>query len=183
MVGSSVGPWRGEVDGESWFFTSPYSSDMWDSSSYGGGQNGVHGSDEATAIAHAHVNWRETPRAYLFHAELPEARKEDVKVEVKDNLLKIRGQRTVEREERCTGHRIERRCGSFVRLFRLPENINLDEIKCGIEHGLLTVIVPKEEEVEQQRTRTNVRISGGTRILIYPRLNLKVAGRIYIRLQ
>ncbi|KAJ8561431.1 hypothetical protein K7X08_027621 [Anisodus acutangulus] len=78
-------------------------------------------------------------------------RREDLKVQVEDgNILEISGER-VKEEERVNDkwHRMERRLGSFTRRFRLPENVNVDEIECGLEHGLLTVNVPKEETQER----------------------------------
>lgn len=50
-------------------------------------------------------------------------------------------------------HRVERRCGSFIRRFRLPEDANLDEIKCSLDHGVLKVIVPKKEAEQKKNVR------------------------------
>lgn len=80
-------------------------------------------------------------------------KKEDLKVQVEDdNVLHISGDRVVEKEEENDKwHRVERRRGSFSRRFRLPENAIVDGIKCGLEHGLLTVEVPKKEEQEKPK--------------------------------
>ncbi|CAK7346700.1 unnamed protein product [Dovyalis caffra] len=48
-------------------------------------------------------------------------------------------------------HHVERRRGSFRRRFRLPENVKLDEIKCNLQNGVLTVVVPKNETQESQK--------------------------------
>ncbi|KAI8004635.1 17.5 kDa class I heat shock protein [Camellia lanceoleosa] len=62
-------------------------------------------------------------------------RKDEVKVQVEEgNILQISGERSK-----------ERRLGNFLRRFRLPENSKVDEIKCGLKDGVLTVTVPKEE--------------------------------------
>jgi HSP20 family protein len=84
------------------------------------------------------------------------ARKEEVKVVVEDgNILQISGERTEEEEDKNDKwNRIERRRGSFVRRFRLPENVKLDEIKCTLENGVLTLTVPKKET---EQTPNNVK--------------------------
>ena len=73
---ASIGPWlgggrRGSGGGEMdpWFgFSSPYSSDVWDPSSYGSGSSRSGG---PSALAHANVDWRETDNAHIFRADLP----------------------------------------------------------------------------------------------------------------
>ena len=84
----------------------------------------------------------------MFKADLPGLKKEEVKVEVEDGrILKISGERSKEQEEKNDKwHRIERSSGKFLRRFRLPENAKLDQVKAGLENGVLTITVPKEEE-------------------------------------
>ena len=104
-------------------------------------------SRENSAIVSARIDWKETPEAHVFKADLPGLKKEEVKVEVEeDRVLQIRGERKVEKEEKTdTWHRVERSSGKFQRRFRLPENAKLNEIKASMENGVLTVTVPKEE--------------------------------------
>ncbi|CAA0842046.1 17.6 kDa class I heat shock protein 1 [Striga hermonthica] len=80
-------------------------------------------------------------------------RREDVKVEVEDDVtLQISVERVVEKEEENDKwHRAERRAGSFSRRFRLPEDADVGGIRCGLEHGVLTVEVPKKDVQEQPR--------------------------------
>jgi len=102
---------------------------------------------ETAAFANARIDWRETPEAHIFKADLPGVKKEEVKVEVEDgNVLKISGQRSREKEEKTdTWHRVERSSGEFLRRFRLPDNSKVDEVKASLENGVLTVTVPKAE--------------------------------------
>nr|WLR90809.1 HSP17.4 [Selenicereus monacanthus] len=102
---------------------------------------------ETAAFANARIDWRETPEAHIFKADLPGVKKEEVKVEVEDgNVLKISGQRSREKEEKTdTWYRVERSSGEFLRRFRLPENAKVDEVKASLENGVLTVTVPKAE--------------------------------------
>uniref|UniRef100_A0A7N0UIR3 SHSP domain-containing protein n=1 Tax=Kalanchoe fedtschenkoi TaxID=63787 RepID=A0A7N0UIR3_KALFE len=102
---------------------------------------------ETAAVLNARVDWKETPEAHVFKADLPGLKKEEVKVEVEDGrILQISGERRKEQEEKNDKwHRIERSSGKFVRRFRLPENAKLDQVKASMENGVLTVTVPKEE--------------------------------------
>ncbi|PSR93162.1 Alpha crystallin/Hsp20 domain protein [Actinidia chinensis var. chinensis] len=102
---------------------------------------------EATAFAGATIDWKETPTAHVFKADLPGVRKEEVKVEVEDDrVLQISGERSREQEEHGdTWHRVERSSGRFMRRFRLPENAQVDQVRAAMENGVLTVTVPKEE--------------------------------------
>ncbi|KAH0925828.1 hypothetical protein HID58_018084 [Brassica napus] len=139
-------------------FFDPFSLDVWDpfkdfpsSSSF---------SRENSAIVNARVDWRETPEAHVFKADLPGMKKEEVKVEIEDdNVLKISGERHVEKEDKSdTWHRVERSSGQFTRKFRLPENVKMDQVKAALENGVLTVTVPKVE-AEKASVRS-VQISG-----------------------
>ena len=83
----------------------------------------------------------------MFKADLPGVKKEEVKVEVEEGrILQISGDRRVEKEEKNDKwHRVERSSGKFMRRFRLPENVKVNEVKAAMENGVLTVTVPKAE--------------------------------------
>ncbi|MGE0554700.1 MAG: Hsp20/alpha crystallin family protein, partial [Gemmatimonadales bacterium] len=76
--------------------------------------------------------------------ELPGVRAEDVKLNLENNLLTIRGEKrqtTDEKNERY--HRYERSYGVFERSFTLPSTVDPDRIKARVEHGVLTIEIPK----------------------------------------
>ncbi|KAK7369060.1 hypothetical protein VNO80_11094 [Phaseolus coccineus] len=104
-------------------------------------------SRQNSAFVSTHVDWKETPEAHVFRADIPGLKKEEVKVEIEDDrVLQISGERNVEKEDKNdTWHRVERSSGKFMRRFRLPENAKVDEVKASMENGVLTVTVPKEE--------------------------------------
>jgi HSP20 family protein len=117
-------------------------------------------SSETAAFAGARIDWKETPEAHVFKADVPGLKKEEVKVEVEDgNVLQISGERSKEHEEKNDRwHRVERSSGKFLRRFRLPENAQTEQIKASMENGVLTVTVPKEEA--KKADIKNVQITG-----------------------
>ncbi|KAK3213195.1 hypothetical protein Dsin_017901 [Dipteronia sinensis] len=102
---------------------------------------------ETSVFVNTRVDWKETPEAHVFKADLPGLKKEEVKVEVEDDRVPlISGERNMEKEDKNdTWHRVERSSGKFSRRFRLPENVKMDQIKALMENGVLTVTVPKQE--------------------------------------
>lgn len=131
----------------------PFSLDAWDpfqgffTPSALGNASGSTARDIA-AFTNARVDWKETPEAHVFKADLPGLKKEEVKVEVEDkDILQISGERSKENEEKSDKwHRVERASGKFMRRFKLPENAKMEEVKATMENGVLTVTVPKAPE-------------------------------------
>jgi HSP20 family protein len=141
----------------------PFSLDMWDPF------DGVFTSPLAnvpasarkmSAFANTRIDWKQTPEAHIFKADLPRLKKEEVKVEVEEGrILQISGEKSKEQEDKNDKwHRIERSTGKFLHRFMLPENAKLDQVKASMENGVLTVIVPKEEEIKSEAK--NIEISG-----------------------
>jgi HSP20 family protein len=95
------------------------------------------------------VDISETDAEYLIKAELPEIKKEDVKVTVEDGVLTILGERRQEKEEKGKKyHRVERSYGSFVRSFTLPESVDEGAVKAEYKDGVLNLHLPKTEKVK-----------------------------------
>ncbi|XP_054821704.1 18.2 kDa class I heat shock protein [Prosopis cineraria] len=122
----------------------PFSLDVWDPFK---DFPVLSSSPENSAFVSTRVDWKETPEAHVFKADLPGLKKEEVKVEIEDDrVLQISGERNVEKEDKNDKwHRVERSSGKFMRRFRLPENAKMDKVKASMENGVLTVTVPKEE--------------------------------------
>ena len=83
----------------------------------------------------------------MLKADIPGLKKEEVKVQIEDDrVLQISGERNLEKEDKNdTWHRVERSSGKFMRRFRLPENVKVEQVKASMENGVLTVTVPKKE--------------------------------------
>ena len=95
------------------------------------------------------VDISETEGEYLIKAELPEVRKEDVKVTVENGVLTLQGERRQEKEEKGKRyHRVERSYGSFIRSFSLPESVDEGSVKAEYKDGVLNLHLPKSEKVK-----------------------------------
>ncbi|KAL2344088.1 hypothetical protein Fmac_005373 [Flemingia macrophylla] len=136
----------------------PFSLDVWDPFKDFPFPNSL--SADNSAFVSTRVDWKETPEAHVFTADIPGLKKEEVKVQIEDDrLLQISGERNVEKEDKNhTWHRVERSSGKFMRSFRLPENAKVDQVKASMENGVLTITVPKEE-VKKPDVRS-IEISG-----------------------
>ena len=89
---------------------------------------------------------------FLLRADLPGMREEDVSIEVRDNTLRISGERKTEQEQRERGwYRLERQFGKFSRALTLPDGIDPDAIEANFDHGVLEVKIPKPEERKPRR--------------------------------
>jgi HSP20 family protein len=95
------------------------------------------------------VDISETDAEYLIKAELPEVKKEDVKVTVEEGVLTLQGERRQEKEEKGKKyHRVERSYGSFVRSFTLPESVDEAAVKAEYKDGVLSLHLPKTEKMK-----------------------------------
>jgi len=99
----------------------------------------------------------EDDKEFLVKAELPEVKKEDVKVNVEDGILRISGERKMEKEEKDKKyHRIERSYGSFLRAFTLPEGADATKIAADFKECVLMVHLPKTEKAKAKTIEVKV---------------------------
>jgi len=92
------------------------------------------------------VDIREEDDAFFVDAEVPGLSADEVKIDVEKNVLTIRGERKVEKEElEGTYRRVERQYGSFSRSFTLPETVDADHISADLKDGVLALRLPKKE--------------------------------------
>ncbi len=95
------------------------------------------------------VDITEDEKEYLVKAEIPDMKKEEIKLNVHDDVLTISGERKYEKEEKGKKyHRIERAYGSFVRSFTLPEDADGTKISAEYKDGVLKVHLPKSEKAK-----------------------------------
>jgi HSP20 family protein len=95
------------------------------------------------------VDILEDEKEYLVKADLPEMKKEEVRVTVEDGVLSISGERKSEKEEKSKKyHRIERSYGTFLRTFTLPEDADAAKIAAEFKEGVLKVHLPKNPKAK-----------------------------------
>ncbi len=86
----------------------------------------------------------ETDGEYLIKADLPDVKKEDVKVSVENGILAVEGERRMEKEEKGKKfHRIERSFGKFVRRMAVPTDVDEQKVAANFKDGVLNVHLPK----------------------------------------
>jgi HSP20 family protein len=97
-------------------------------------------------------------------AELPGVDPKNVDIRIENNVLTVRGERKFEKEEKEENfHRIERRYGSFMRSFTLPNTVNPDSVKADYENGLLKIQFEKRAEAKPKQIQVN--IGGGQKTI------------------
>ena len=103
------------------------------------------------------VDIAETDKEFVIKAEIPEVKKEDVKVTVENVVLTIRGERKQETEEKGKKfHRVERHYGSFTRSFTLPDNVDAANIKASFKDGMLGLQIQKTAESKPKSIEVKV---------------------------
>ena len=98
----------------------------------------------------------ETEQAYEVRAELPGIAREDVQLSIEDNVLTLSGERKLEKDvNKESYHRIERAYGTFSRSFALPAQVDTQGIQASFKDGVLSIAVPKAEQVKPRKISIN----------------------------
>lgn len=110
-------------------------------------RNEMRGADLQKSWFQPTVDVEETDHAYLLSADLPGLKKEDVRVDLSENVLTISGERKRETDSKDQGgeRRYERSYGRFMRSFTLPQAIDANKVEANMEDGVLRVALPKSE--------------------------------------
>jgi HSP20 family protein len=88
----------------------------------------------------------------LLTAELPGMKKEDVQLEIADNMLILKGEKKEEKEKKEGAYGVfERNYGAFERSFTLPHSVELEKVSADFENGVLKVHLPKTEKAQGRR--------------------------------
>lgn len=95
----------------------------------------------------------ETERELRVVTEMPGLKRENIELDVENNVLTIRGEKREQRTEGEQGrwHLAERRYGTFTRSFVLPRDVDADNIQAAFQDGVLTVTIPKSEKARRRR--------------------------------
>src|SRR6266496_3926448 len=103
------------------------------------------------------VDISEDDQGYLLKADLPEMKKDDVRVTVEDGILSVSGERkSVKEDEKKKFHRIERSFGTFRRSFTLPEDADSTKVTAEFRDGVLKVHLPTAPVARSKATQVKV---------------------------
>jgi len=104
------------------------------------------------------VDVNETDNEITIDVELPGIDKKDVKVEVKDNILSISGERKNEKKtENAESRRVERHYGKFERTFGLPDTVEADKVSAKYKDGVLVLTLPKTEKAKPKEIAVEIK--------------------------
>jgi HSP20 family protein len=135
-----MAPIEGEIERLNRMFDRAFSSEPW--------------GEGAWAPA---VDIYETPgNDVVVKAELPEMKREDIKVTFENNVLTIEGERKLAKDvEREQYHRVERHYGAFRRSFTLPASVDAGKVQANYQDGVLTITLPRREETKPRQIQVN----------------------------
>jgi HSP20 family protein len=106
---------------------------------------------------HFNVDIAENKDDFVVTSELPGLKKDDINISFKEGTLIIEGERKEEKETKDVNfHRLERRQGKFCRSFNLGPKVKVDKIDATYKDGLLTIKLPKVEEVKPKQIEVKV---------------------------
>jgi HSP20 family protein len=91
----------------------------------------------------------EDEKTYQLHIELPEVKKENIRVSMEHEMLTVTGERSQEQTD-TKHHLTERFFGQFSRSFRLPDNIDGNNVHAEFKEGMLYLTIPKTESSSDQ---------------------------------
>ncbi len=105
------------------------------------------------------IDVHEDTKGIYVKAEIPGMDEKHIDVNIDNNYLTIKGEKTEEWREGNDKRSLvtERRFGSFQRTIRLPEGINTDKVKADFKNGVLTIDIPKNKEEEPKKIKINVK--------------------------
>jgi HSP20 family protein len=117
------------------------------------GTNGGRTNGHSTLMRAPETDVVETEKEIRVVAEMPGLKRDNIEIDVENNILTIRGEKREERTEGEQGrwHLAERRYGTFSRSFVLPRDVDAENIQASFQDGVLTVSVPKSEKARRRR--------------------------------
>jgi HSP20 family protein len=103
------------------------------------------------------VDIYEDAQKLVVKVEAPGIKQDDLDVRVENNTLTIKGERRFEAEEKEENfHRIERRYGSFVRSFSVPQTVDTENVAANYDAGVLTVTLTKKAEAKPKQVKIGI---------------------------
>jgi HSP20 family protein len=103
------------------------------------------------------VDIYEDAQKLTIKLEVPGIREEDLDIRLENQTLTVRGERKFEKEEKQENyHRIERRFGTFVRSFTLPNTVDTEKVQASYDSGVLSIEVTKRAEAQPKQIKVAI---------------------------
>jgi HSP20 family protein len=120
------------------------------------GAVGPDGSSQNASFVPA-VDVYEDAEKLVLKLEIPGVKTEDLDIKLENQTLVITGERKFEAGEKAENfHRIERRFGSFVRSFTLPQTVDTESVTASSDAGVLTISLAKKAEAQPKQIKVQV---------------------------
>ncbi len=118
--------------------------------------NEFFGMESSPAASHIlpRVNILENKDAFNIQMALPGFNKEDISIDLNENVLKISGRKNAEESKEIQYWRKEFLPGEFEKQFIVPESVDTEKISGSMEGGVLNLLLPKREELKPQQARS-----------------------------
>ena len=113
------------------------------------------GTSTTSSGGHPPINIFEKDGDYVVITELPGVQKADLKIEVKENLLRLAGERKIVYGDSISRHRIERIPFKFDRTVKLPFRVDANKVKAEYHDGVLAVVLPQVESDKPKQIKLN----------------------------
>jgi len=111
------------------------------------------------------VDVYEDAEKLVLKLEVPGVKPEDLDIHLENQTLTIRGERKFESTEKAENfHRIERRFGSFVRSFTLPQTVDTETVSATSDAGVLTILLAKKAEAQPRQIKVQVGSSAAKQV-------------------
>jgi len=108
------------------------------------------------------VDIYEDAHQLVLKLEVPGIKQDALDVNVENQTLTVKGERKFENEEKQENfHRIERRYGSFVRTFTLPQTVDTGAVKASYDAGVLTISLAKKEAAKPKQVKVEIGTTAG----------------------
>lgn len=107
------------------------------------------GMDKMTKNSYMNIDLYENEKEAVIEAELPGFQRDEININIENNILNITAQKKEEKEEKNDSKKYyikERYFGKVARAFEMPENIDLEKINAKFENGILKITLAKKDE-------------------------------------
>lgn len=113
--------------------------------------------ERSEALLRPNVDISEGKKAYTVRVEVPGVGKDDISLDVDQDILRVRGEKKQERKESEDDyHWVERTYGRFERVLSLPEDADATAIAAKSKNGVLIVTIPKRKMPEKEERKIEI---------------------------